>query len=156
MDDYLSDKEQVERLRQWWRENGWFLLGGVALGLLGLYGYNQYFAYQDRQAEGAQVLYESVRQATDDSDTAASYGGAGSFMILILWLYYSTVILFFGAEWAQVRARIMGSQFQPAAHANRLVVEARDANDPEARSKIANQSASERMSGYTRDRTPSR
>ena len=47
MDEYLSDKEQVERLRQWWRENGWFLLGGVALGLLGLYGYNQYFAYQD-------------------------------------------------------------------------------------------------------------
>ena len=49
MDEYLSDKEQVERLRQWWRENGWFLIGGVALGLLALYGYNQYFAYQDRQ-----------------------------------------------------------------------------------------------------------
>jgi predicted negative regulator of RcsB-dependent stress response len=72
VDEYLSDKEQVERLRQWWRENGWFLLGGVALGLLGLYGYNQYFAYQDRQAEGAQVLYDSVRQAADDSDTAAA------------------------------------------------------------------------------------
>ena len=41
MDDHLSDKEQVERLRQWWRENGWFLIGGVALGLLGLYGYNE-------------------------------------------------------------------------------------------------------------------
>ena len=89
-----------------------------------------------------------------NSDTASSYGGAGSFMILILWLYYSTVILFFGAEWAQVRARLSGNQLQPAAHANRLVVEARDANDPEARSKIANQSSSERMSGYTRDRAP--
>ena len=45
MDEYLSDKEQVERLRQWWRENGWFLIGGAALGLLALYGYNQFFAY---------------------------------------------------------------------------------------------------------------
>ncbi len=72
MDDYLSDKEQVERLRQWWRENGWFLIGGVALGLLALYGYRQYFAYQDRQAENAAAMYASVKNATDDSDTAAA------------------------------------------------------------------------------------
>jgi predicted negative regulator of RcsB-dependent stress response len=72
VDEYLSDKEQVERLRQWWRENGWFLLGGVALGLLGLYGYNQYFAYQDRKSENAAELYAQIRQATDDSDTAAA------------------------------------------------------------------------------------
>jgi membrane protein len=89
-----------------------------------------------------------------NSDTAASYGAAGSFMVLILWLYYSTVILFFGAEWAQVRARLGGSQLQPAEHANRLVVEARDANDPEARAKITGAGASERMSGYTRDKAP--
>jgi predicted negative regulator of RcsB-dependent stress response len=72
VDEYLSDKEQVERLRQWWRENGWFLLGGVALGLLGLYGYNQYFAYQDRRSEGAAELYAQIRQAADDRDTAAA------------------------------------------------------------------------------------
>jgi predicted negative regulator of RcsB-dependent stress response len=72
VDDYLSDKEQVERLRQWWRENGWFLIGGVAIGLLALYGYRQYFAYQDRQAEAAGALYASVKQATDDSDTTAA------------------------------------------------------------------------------------
>jgi membrane protein len=89
-----------------------------------------------------------------NSDTAASYGAAGSFMVLILWLYYSTVILFYGAEWAQVRARLLGSQLQPAEHADRLVVEARDANDPEAKAKITNRSASERMSGYTREKVP--
>lgn len=86
------------------------------------------------------------------STTAAAYGAAGSFMVLILWLYYSTVILFYGAEWAQVRAQTLGSQFQPADHANRLIVEARDANDPEAKSKIANQPKSERMAGYTREK----
>ena len=72
MDDYLSDKEQVERLRQWWRENGWFLIGGVALGLLAIYGYNQFFAYQDRQAEAAYALYDAISAEVEDGDTAAA------------------------------------------------------------------------------------
>jgi predicted negative regulator of RcsB-dependent stress response len=72
VEDYLSDKEQMERLRQWWRENGWFLLGGVAIGLLALYGYRQYFAYQDRQAEAAGALYMSLKDATEDNDTAVA------------------------------------------------------------------------------------
>ena len=72
MDEYLSDKEQVERLRQWWRENGWFLIGGVALGLLGLYGYNQYFDYRDRQFEDAAALYTAIKQETEDGDTAGA------------------------------------------------------------------------------------
>ncbi|HEY0368090.1 MAG TPA: YihY/virulence factor BrkB family protein [Chthoniobacterales bacterium] len=79
------------------------------------------------------------------SSTASAYGAAGSFMVLILWLYYSTVILFFGAEWAQVRARVIGRSFEPTGVANRLVIEARDKDDPEARSKIADKSSAERM-----------
>jgi predicted negative regulator of RcsB-dependent stress response len=69
VDEYLSDAEQADRLRKWWRENGWFLIGGVAIGLLALYGYRQYFAYQDRQAETAAALYASVKASTDDNDT---------------------------------------------------------------------------------------
>jgi predicted negative regulator of RcsB-dependent stress response len=72
VDEYLSDKEQAERLRLWWRENGWFLIGGVAIGLLALYGYRQYFAYQDRQSENAAALYASIRTATDGGDTEAA------------------------------------------------------------------------------------
>src|SRR6185503_8331029 len=63
VDELLSEKEQVERLRQWWRENGWFLIGGAALGGLGLLGWNQYWAYQARNAERAGAVYESIQQA---------------------------------------------------------------------------------------------
>ena len=49
-----------------------FLVWFVALGLLGLYGYNQYFAYQDRQSEGAEALYSTIQQATEGSDPAAA------------------------------------------------------------------------------------
>ena len=83
------------------------------------------------------------------SATASSYGAAGSFKVLILWLYYSTVILFYGAEWAQVRARSLGNRFEPAPYANRLIVEAREANDPKAESKVAGKSAKERMAGQS-------
>ena len=70
MDEFLTDKEQAERLRQWWSENGWFLIGGAALGGLGLFGWNQYKAYRAGQAEQAAALYESVKQATDGADLA--------------------------------------------------------------------------------------
>lgn len=68
MDDYLTEKEQLDRMRQWWRENGWFLVGGAALGGLALLGYNQYNAYQTRQSEQAAALYESVKEAADGND----------------------------------------------------------------------------------------
>ncbi|CAN5446272.1 hypothetical protein BH18VER1_BH18VER1_02180 [soil metagenome] len=58
------------------------------------------------------------------------------------------MILFYGAEWAQVRAKTLGNRLQPAEHANRLVVEARDGNDREAESKVLKKGAKERMSGY--------
>ena len=72
MDELLTDKEQLDRMRQWWRENGWFLIGGVAIGLLAIYGYRQYFVYRDGQSEAAAALYAAVKQAADDSDPAAA------------------------------------------------------------------------------------
>jgi predicted negative regulator of RcsB-dependent stress response len=68
VDDYVTDKEQIERIRIWWRENGWFLIGGIALGALGLFGYQQYNAYQDRRAEEAAALYQSLKQATEQQN----------------------------------------------------------------------------------------
>ena len=38
----------------------------------------------------------------------SSYGAAGSFVVPLLWVYYSTQILLFGAEFTQVYARRCG------------------------------------------------
>ena len=65
MDENLTDNERVEQLKLWWRENGWFLIGGVALGALGLFGWNQYTAYRDHRYEEAGTLYQTVRDAKD-------------------------------------------------------------------------------------------
>ena len=51
---------------------------------------------------------------------AGAYGAAGSFVILLFWIYYSSLISFFGAEFTQVYARRHGAGIQPAAHAQRI------------------------------------
>jgi membrane protein len=41
----------------------------------------------------------------------SAYGAAGSFVVLLIWIYYSTQILLFGAEFTQVYATRHGSGF---------------------------------------------
>ncbi|HET7510272.1 MAG TPA: YihY/virulence factor BrkB family protein [Solirubrobacterales bacterium] len=51
------------------------------------------------------------------SSVASVYGAAGSLVIVLLWIYYSAMILFFGAEITQVYARRYGTRIQPDKHA---------------------------------------
>jgi membrane protein len=51
------------------------------------------------------------------SDVASSYGAAGSIVALVLWVYYSSQILFFGAEFTQVYARRSGGAIEPSKNA---------------------------------------
>jgi membrane protein len=44
-----------------------------------------------------------------NSSIASSYGAAGSFVVLLVWVYYSAQILIFGAEFTQVYARRLGA-----------------------------------------------
>jgi predicted negative regulator of RcsB-dependent stress response len=72
VDEYLSEKEQIERIRQWWRENGWFLIGGALLASLAYFGFDQYQAYKHRVAEEAAALYQQLVQVVaDDNRTQA-------------------------------------------------------------------------------------
>jgi membrane protein len=51
------------------------------------------------------------------SSVSSSYGAAGSLVILLLWVYYSAQILFFGAEFTQVWANRFGTPVRPDADA---------------------------------------
>ena len=42
-----------------------------------------------------------------------AYGAAGSLVVLLLWIYYSTLILFYGAEFTQVYANHYGHGLEP-------------------------------------------
>lgn len=47
----------------------------------------------------------------------STYGAAGSLVVILVWVYYSAQILFFGAEFTQVYARRYGSKIVPDKHA---------------------------------------
>jgi membrane protein len=51
------------------------------------------------------------------SSAASVFGAVGSLVVVLLWIYYSTQILFFGAELTQVYARRYGSNIVPDEHA---------------------------------------
>lgn len=53
------------------------------------------------------------------SDPASAYGAAGSLILILLWVSYSCLILFFGAEFTQVYARRYGHSIEPTSHARR-------------------------------------
>ena len=71
-----------------------------------------------------------------NSSTASAYGAAGSLVVLLLWVYYSAQILFFGAEFTQVYARRYGSQIRPASYAM-LLPEARRLREAAREEEVA-------------------
>ncbi len=56
---------------------------------------------------------------------ASLYGAAGSLVILLLWVYYSSQIFFFGAEFTGVYANAYGTKIAPKDYAVRAEGEAR-------------------------------
>ena|SRR5579884_107532 len=46
------------------------------------------------------------------STVASSYGAAGSFLVVLLWVYYSAQVFFLGAEFTKVYTRQYGSHFR--------------------------------------------
>ncbi len=52
--------------------------------------------------------------------TANAFGAAGSFAVFLIWIYYSALISFSGAEFTQVYARRHGRNIVAEAHARRV------------------------------------
>jgi membrane protein len=51
------------------------------------------------------------------SNVGSTYGAAGSLVILLLWVYYSAIILYFGAEFTKAFAVKYGSEIHPDEYA---------------------------------------
>jgi membrane protein len=56
------------------------------------------------------------------SNVASGFGAAGSLLVLLVWIYYSAQIMFFGAEFTQVYARRKGDEIKPKPGAVKIVI----------------------------------
>jgi membrane protein len=52
-----------------------------------------------------------------NGDVGSAYGAAGSVIIILVWIYYSSLIVFFGSEFTQQYACTFGEKIRPKAHA---------------------------------------
>ena len=67
------------------------------------------------------------------ASVADSFGAAGSIIVILVWIYYSAQILFFGAEFTQVYASHFGSLIVPEPQAEAVVDDAAHAVPREER-----------------------
>lgn len=77
MDEFQSEKEQIDEIRQWWKENGNFVVTGLVLGVVVLGGWNYWKHYRLRQAETASAAYEQLIQSVQSGDSASAEDIAG-------------------------------------------------------------------------------
>lgn len=64
--DLLSEEEQWEGLKRWLRENTPFILGLVAVGLVGWFGWKWWRSHTDEQALAANAAYERILITFDE------------------------------------------------------------------------------------------
>jgi membrane protein len=57
------------------------------------------------------------------SSIASSYGAAGSVIVILIWVYYSAIILYFGAEFTKVYANNFGKKITPNEYSVQIVKE---------------------------------
>ena len=68
MDDYLSEKEQWEKVTRWLRENGLWILAGVVVGALAIFGWQWWNAHIDKVNGEASAKYEQLQMDLGKGD----------------------------------------------------------------------------------------
>jgi membrane protein len=53
----------------------------------------------------------------EKSGTSSTYGAAGSLIVILLWIYYTAAILYFGAEFTRAYVDFKGKRIEPADYA---------------------------------------
>ena len=72
MDDLLSEKEQIDKMRAWWSDNGLYVIGGIVLGAAILFGINYYQSQSVTEEVAASALYDELTlQVTGGNAEAA-------------------------------------------------------------------------------------
>ncbi len=63
MAHYETEEEQIEAIKAWWKENGRAVIAGVALAVIGLFGWHEWNAYHKQQVEAASDHYLTLDNA---------------------------------------------------------------------------------------------
>lgn len=70
------------------------------------------------------------------SNLSTLYGAAGSIIIIMVWVYYSSIILYLGAEFTKVHANLYGRKIEPKEYAEWIITVEKPAVNPHLKTKI--------------------
>ena len=71
MASYETEEQQVEALKNWWKQNGTAVIAGAVLGVAALSGWRGWNWYQEKQATEASDLYATVQEAVIKNDAGS-------------------------------------------------------------------------------------
>ena len=66
MDIYNTEEEQVQAIKQWWKDNAVSLIAGVVIGVVILGGYRYWTETKHDQAQRASTIFSEVLSSGDD------------------------------------------------------------------------------------------
>ncbi len=72
MDNFDSEKDELEKAKSWLKENGMSIVLGIVLGLGGVYGWRGWQTYQVKQSENLSASLGSVEQKLLDKEYAGA------------------------------------------------------------------------------------
>lgn len=70
MSEHLTEEEQVEAIKKWWKENGTAIILGIVVGLGAVIGVRYWFNYQQARAVKASDAYNRFSAAASKKDKA--------------------------------------------------------------------------------------
>jgi predicted negative regulator of RcsB-dependent stress response len=73
VEEYLSDKEQWEQVKAWLRDNGLWIIAGIAVGAAVLGGWRWYQDHVDSIGTQASTKYTKVLEAFDRGDRTQAF-----------------------------------------------------------------------------------
>ena len=123
METHTTEEQQLEALKNWWKENGSSVVTGVMLGLAVLFGGKAWFAYQERTAENASTIYTVMMTALENGDTALVNDRAA----LLIADFSSTPYAAFGAL-ALAKLRLEGGELEAAQAQLQWVLDSSDSD----------------------------
>jgi predicted negative regulator of RcsB-dependent stress response len=72
VDDLLSEKEQIDKMRAWWSDYGLYVVGGIVLGAAILFGINYYQTQKVNAEIAASALYDDLTEYVTGGDLEAA------------------------------------------------------------------------------------
>lgn len=66
MDVYKTEEEQVQAIKQWWKENSVSVIAGIVIGIVTLTGYNYWIKTTQNEAQQASIIYSKILSSPDN------------------------------------------------------------------------------------------